>query len=146
MRVAQLRRFVVGFHHLEFDGVECICGITLRLRRHTQQEIANGSLAHLPDELRHHRQPTGNRDCAFVRLFDTGNEAQQRGLACTIRADQSGNDAFTNPERHVVEQRSTIGQRVRNPLHINMSHYSSSDWSRVARVNSWRASRSSSAG
>ena len=76
----------------------------------------------MADELAHHAQPAGAGDRPGVRDEVAGDDPQQGRLAGAVGADQGDLGAVADPEAHVVEKYSSVGQLVAHSRHIHMSH------------------------
>ncbi len=145
--VPDLKGLGVALHEFKLHRVERGSN-TLHLPwRHAQQQVSQVAVLHLAHELRHDSKAAGHRDRALLWCILTGDEAQQRGLACAIGTHQGRHRPGAHTKGHVVEQWPAVGQRIGDVLEVDVAHdYSSSPASRVCRVKPWRLSSSASAG
>src|SRR5690606_11694911 len=59
-----------------------------------------------------------NHDFAVIRLFLTGNHAEERGLADAVRTDDADNAARRQAEFEIVHQQ-TIAEALAHPLEVD---------------------------
>ena len=74
------------------------------------------------DVLPHDPEPAAAPDGPRVRLLVAGDDPQQRRLAGTVGADERDARAVTDPERHVVEERTAVGQDVADAADVEVTH------------------------
>ena len=123
LRVAQLRRLVVGVHHRQLRGVQ-LGGRGRHPRRgYRDEQVAHGAgVAERPDELAHHPEPpaAGHRAPAGVEV--AGDDPQHRGLAGAVRAYQGRRRPLADAEGHLGQQRSPVRQPERDLIDIDVAH------------------------
>ena len=124
--VAHLGPLVVGLHQRQLEPVDL--GVRrpgpAAARRESSRSATVGGLDRQPgvDHLAHHAEPAGAGHDAGVRRQVAGDDAQQRGLAGAVGADQRDLGALPDPERHVLEQHPAVGQLVAHSGDVHVSH------------------------
>ena len=137
-RVGQLVHRRVVLDERELGAVDGVRGIPNRFGSDRDQQVAHGrGVAAVPtggtvsDELVHDAEAAVDRDRALVGLEAavllrpagrTADDPQQRRLAGTVRADERRRRALADAERHLVEQRPPVGERVRHPVDVDEPH------------------------
>ncbi len=131
-RVGQLVHRGVVLDERELGAVDGGRGIPHRFGGDGDQQVAHrGGVTHVPDELVHDAEAAVDADRALVGfepallLRPAGratDDAQQRRLARTVRADQRRRRALAHAERDLVEQRSPVGQRVGDAVDVDEAH------------------------
>jgi hypothetical protein len=87
------------------------------------QQVAHAAVVVDPaDVLAHDAQPARTGHGADRSRLVPGQDAQQRGLARTVGSDERDPLAGTHAERHVVEQRTPVGQRDPDTGDVEMAH------------------------
>ena len=124
VRVGHLRLLVVGLHQRQLAAIHLGCSRTNPWRGDAEQQVGDSGVVaeRGPDVLPHHPEPArpGHRSGMWLQV--AGDDPQQRRLAGAVGADQRDLGAFADPERHVVQQHSTVGQLIAHPCHIHVSH------------------------
>jgi hypothetical protein len=122
--VAELGGLVVPLHHRELGVVEELGRVLDSPRRDRQEEVADDQVGGrgAADELAH---DAGRACCCYhpvLGLHVAGDEAEQGGLARSVRADEGGGDPLADLEAGVVEQRPPVRQHVADVRHLDMPH------------------------
>ena len=100
LRVAQLGLLVVALHHRQLGGVERLAGVAHGRRREVDAAGRARSVSSRiePMNWRITPRPPSRATPPPIGAQVAGDEAQQRGLAGAVRADQRGLRAVADPE------------------------------------------------
>ncbi|GAA0652946.1 hypothetical protein GCM10009535_34180 [Streptomyces thermocarboxydovorans] len=87
------------------------------------EQVADGGLvAYGADELAHHAEAAADGDRSGVRFQLAGQEAEQGGLARSVRSDQGHDGALADPEGDIAQERPPVGEVVLQVCCFQMAH------------------------
>ena len=121
--VVELGALVLALHQHELRGLETLPGVLDPRRGEPDQELLHrGRIAHGADELPHHTEPARSPHCAALGRQVARDDAQQGGLAGSVRPHQGSLAALADPEADTVEQQPPVGQGVADTCDIDVPH------------------------
>ena len=104
-------------------GEEARVGFAELRRTDADQQLPNrGVVPDGADELAHDPEPAVDRDRAGRCVLVAGDDADERRLAHTVRADESAVLSVTDSERHVVEELAATRGAIRESGDLECAH------------------------